>query len=174
MRTASRAGAQIAFGGLLVGDRLFEIVLRHRERLIEFAQARQIAGGQFQHAGGGDQGRFGLQQIGAVDGEQRLALLHVVADLGKQRDDAALIGREHLRRHVLVEIDAADRLLLDREIALFDRLDLDRSKLRIRQIDAVALRRRLVRRLAGLGAGVRGGRVDLGGRSAEQAPSAER
>ena len=75
------------------------------------------------------------QQVGAVDGEQRLAFLHVIADRGKQRDDLALIGRENLRLHVLVEVDAADRLLFDRKFALFDRLDFDGSKLRIRKIE---------------------------------------
>jgi hypothetical protein len=43
---------------------------------------------------------------------------HVIAHLRKQPDDPALIGRENLDRHVLVEIDAADRLLLDRKLAL--------------------------------------------------------
>ena len=81
---------------------------------------------------------LGLQEVGAVDGEQRLALLHVIADGGEQRDDLALIGREDLRLHVLVEVDAADGLLFNRKLAVFDRLDLHRSELGIRQIDAVA------------------------------------
>ena len=55
---------------------------------------------------------FGLDQIGAVDREQGLAFLHVVADLGEQADDPPLIRREHLGRHVLIEIDRADRLRL--------------------------------------------------------------
>ena len=61
--------AQIAFRGLLVGNRLVEIVLRYRKRLIELAKARQIAGGQLQNTRRRDQGRFGLQKVGAVDGE---------------------------------------------------------------------------------------------------------
>ena len=130
---------QIAFGGLLVGGRLLDVVLRHRPRRVEIAQPRQIFAVQLQHARGRDQRRFRLQQIGAVDGEQRLALGDVVADLGKQRDDAALVRREHLDRHVLVEADAADGVFLDREFALLDRLDLDRGELRIRQVDAVLL-----------------------------------
>ena len=55
----------------------------------------------------------------------------------KSADDPSLIGREDLHRHVLVEVDAADRLLLDREVAVFERLDLDGRELRIGQIDAV-------------------------------------
>ena len=54
-RVAARA--QIAFGGLLVRNRLFQIFLRYGERLIQLAKARQIAGGQLQHTGGGDQVR---------------------------------------------------------------------------------------------------------------------
>jgi len=110
---------------LLVGGREFHLFLRDRPRLVELAQARQVPGGELQDAGGGNQCRLGLQQIGAVDGEQGLALSHVIADLGEQGDDPPRIGREHLQRHVLVEIDAADRFLLDRKLALADRLDLD-------------------------------------------------
>ena len=77
-RVARRA--QIAFGGLLVGNRLFQIFLRYGERLVELAKARQIARGQLQHASGGDQVQLGCQQIGAVDREQRLPLLDVVPD----------------------------------------------------------------------------------------------
>jgi hypothetical protein len=97
-------------------------------------EARQVAGGQLQHARRCDQVRLGRQQVGAVDGVQGLALLHVIADLGQQADDPALIGREHLQRHVLIEVDAADGLLLDRKLVLSDRLDLHRSQLRIRQV----------------------------------------
>jgi hypothetical protein len=112
-------------------------VLRHRARRKEIAQPRQIFAVQLQHTRGRDQRRFRLQQIGTVDGEQRLALGDVVADLGEQRDDAALIRREHLDRHVLVEADAADGVFLDREFTLLDRLDFDRGKLGIRQVDAI-------------------------------------
>src|SRR3974377_1344081 len=38
------------------------------------------------------------------------------------RDDPARVGREHLQRHVLVEIDTADGLLLDRKFVFSDRL----------------------------------------------------
>ena len=80
---------------------------------------------------------FGLQEIGAVDREQRLTLLHVVADRAEQGDDAALVRREDLYRHVFVKIDAADRLFLDGKFAFFDRLDLDGAELGIRKVDAV-------------------------------------
>src|SRR4029077_19392969 len=116
-------------------------MLRNRARRKEVAQPGKVLAVQLQDAGGRDQRRLRLQQIGAVDGEQRLAFADVVADLGKQRYDAALIGREPLDRHVLVEADAADGVLLDREFALLDRLDLDRGKLGIRQVDAVRIAR---------------------------------
>jgi hypothetical protein len=45
--------------------------------------------------------------------------------------NATMPFREHLKRHVLVEIDAADRFLLDWKLALADRLDLDRYQLLI-------------------------------------------
>jgi len=128
---------QIAFGGLLVRRRLLHIALRDRLRRVEVAQPRQILGVEIQHAGGRDQGRFGLQKIGAIDGEQRLAFADVITDFGKQRDDAALIRRKDLDRHVLVEVDAADGIFLDGEFALRDRLDLDYGELGIRQVDAV-------------------------------------
>ena len=139
--------AQIALGGLLVRGRLLHVVLRHRACRVETAQAVQILAVEFQYAGSGDQGRLGLQQVGAVDGEQRLAFFHVVAHLGEQRDDPALIGREDLHRHVLIEVDAADRLLLDGKVALLDRCDLDRIELRIGQVHAVGTRTGRARRV---------------------------
>jgi hypothetical protein len=36
-------------------------------------------------------GRFSLQQVGAVDRQQRLALLHIATGTGKQADDSTLI-----------------------------------------------------------------------------------
>ena len=126
---------QRAFGGLLVRGRLLHVFLRYRACLVELAQPGKIPGRELQHPRGGDQGRLCLQEIGAVDREQRLPLLHVIADLAKETDDPALIGGKHLDRHFLIEIDAADRLLLDRKLPLAGRLDLDRSELRIREID---------------------------------------
>ncbi len=130
---------QIAFGGLLIGCRLVEIALRYCQRPVQLAKPRQVAGGKFQHAGCGNQGGLGLQQVRAVDGEQGLAFFDVVPDRGVEGDDATLIGGEHLHRHVLVEVDTADRLLLDWKLPLRDRFDLDVGQLGIRQVDAVAL-----------------------------------
>ena len=93
-------------------------------------QAVEIAVGQFEHAGRRNQGRGRLEEVRAVDGEQGLALLHLVADLGEQPDDPSLIRGEDLGQHFFVEVDAADRGLLDRKIALADRLDLDEFQLR--------------------------------------------
>jgi hypothetical protein len=44
-----------------------------------------------------------------------------------------------LRLHILIEIDAADGLLLDREIAQRDRLDFDGGELGFRQFEIVAV-----------------------------------
>ena len=136
-RTEFAPRAQIAFRGLMIGCRLIDVALRHGERLVQFGEAREIARGQFQYARGGDQGRFRLQQVGAIDGEEGLSFLHVVAERGKEPDDTALVGREHLHGHVLVEIDTADRLFLDREFALLKRHDLHGVELRVRKLDAV-------------------------------------
>ena len=63
------------------------------------------------------------EKIGTVDGEQHLILLDLVADIGNGGDDAALVGREDLRQHVLIEIDVADRLPLDDEGSRSDDAD---------------------------------------------------
>src|ERR1700689_5058548 len=118
-------------------------MLRNSPRRVEILEPRQILIVEIQHPRGGDEARFGLQQIGTGDREKRLAFLDVVTDFGEQRDDASLIRREYLYRHVLIEVDAADRLLLSREIPFRHRLNLDRAELGIRQIDAL-LRGRLV------------------------------
>ena len=55
---------------------------------------------------------------GALDREQDLILLHLIAQVRKGADDAALIRREHRDGRVLVEIDVADGLLLHEELAL--------------------------------------------------------
>ena len=114
--------------------------------------------------------RLSLQQIRAVDCEQRLALLHIVPNRGIKGDDPPLVGREHLRRHVLVEIDAPDRFFLDRERTLCDRLDFDCGELRIRQINTIAIALGRRRPIALLGVGDR--RTKLGMRALTQAPSA--
>jgi hypothetical protein len=61
--------------------------------------------------------------------------LDVIADFGEQTDDPALIGSKYRDCHFLIEIDAADRLLLDRKLALAGRLDSDRSELQVREVD---------------------------------------
>ena len=48
---------------------------------------------------------------------------------------SALIGREHLRQHVLVEVDVADGLALQKEGFLSDFADLDGGHLLFVQID---------------------------------------
>ena len=135
MRTEFARRSQSAFGGLLIGDPLLEIVLRYGKSLVELSQARQVAGGQIHDPCCGNQIRFGRQQIGAVDREQLLTFLDVIADGGEQADDLALIGCKNLRLHVFVEVDAADRLLFDGEDADFDRLDFYGSELRVREIE---------------------------------------
>ncbi len=102
---------------------------------------------------------FGLDEIGALDGEEGLAFGHPVAEIGEEPDDLALVGGEDLDRHVLVEVDAADRLLLDRKGALARRLDLDPFELGVGEAHALivgidrGLELRLRRRgLGGVGA----------------------
>ena len=85
---------------------------------------------------------FSLEQIGTVDRKECLPLLHVITDRRVETDDAALIGREDLDRHVFIEVDAAYRLLLDRKVVQGDRLDFHRLTLTVGQIDTVALGRR--------------------------------
>ena len=107
---------QITLCGLLIGSCLFQIMLRNSPRRVEILKPRQIFIVEIQHSRGSNQAQFSLQQIGTVDREQRLTFLDVVTDFGEQRDDASLIRREYLYRHVFIEVDAADRLLLSREI----------------------------------------------------------
>ncbi len=97
----------------------------------------EILAVQFQHARGRDQSQLRLEQIGAVDGEQRLPFFDVVTDRGEQRNDAALIGRENLDRQFFIEVDTADGLFFDREAALLGRLDFYGVELGVQQIDAV-------------------------------------
>src|ERR1700733_6027061 len=100
---------QITLCGLLIGSCLFQIMLRNSPRRVEILEPRQILIVEIQHPRGSDEARFGLQQIGTCDREKRLAFLDVVSDFGEQRDDASLIRREYLYRHVLIEVDAHDR-----------------------------------------------------------------
>jgi hypothetical protein len=132
---------KVTFCGLLIGNRLLQIVLRNRARLVELLEALQIAGGQIQHAGCGDQVRVGREQVGTVDGEQGLALLDFIADFGEQVHDFALIGREHLDGELFVEVDAAHCHPLDRENMFSDRLDLNRGELLVVELNALGGRR---------------------------------
>ena len=133
-------GPQLAFGGLLVGDRLLEIVLRHR-----LASYRARAGAP--DCGWSVPARLPPRSRStSACSRSGLSMVNSVCPFftssptsAEQRDDPPLIGREDLHRQLLVEIDAADRLLLDRKLALLDRRDLDRGELRIRQIHAVPL-----------------------------------
>ena len=97
--------------------------------LIEFFGARQGFGGQLEHSGRSDQGRFGLTEVRAVYRIELLAFGHFIAEFCKQADDFPLVGRKDLDRHVLVEVDTADRFPLDNESPFSRRLDLDRLNL---------------------------------------------
>jgi hypothetical protein len=97
---------------------------------------RQIAGRQIQYALRGDQVRVGREQVRAVDGEQGLALLHLVADPGEQIDDLALIRGEDLDGHFLVEVDAADGGFFDRKKIVSHAHDLDRGQLLVAEFHA--------------------------------------
>ena len=143
MRTASRAArsapSAVCWSETACSRSFWEIARVSNSDL----QARQVAVGELQDACRRDQGRAGLQQVGAVDGEQELALLDLVADLGEQPDDPSLVGGEDLGQQLLVEIDAADRALLDGKVTLLDRCDLDGFELGLRKLDAVGGRRRI-------------------------------
>ena len=103
MRTASRAARRLPSAVCWSEVAWSTSFCATAARLVEArAAAPEFAWSEFEHAGRGDQGGFGLQQIGAVDGEQRLALLHVIADIEANRAMILpWIGREHLHRHVL-------------------------------------------------------------------------
>ena len=140
---------QRAFGGLLVGNRLVEVLLRggfgREERLLTV----QDAGLHQQDAVRGDQCGLPLQQVRTVDGKERLILFHIVADLGEQPDDASLIIGEDLERHVLVVIDVPNRTLLYLEQMFAGRLDLDRGNQLLREFHGVG-RERFCLRLRGI------------------------
>ena len=102
-----------------IGRRLIDILLRAAAGLQEIERARQRPLLQFEHAGGGQQGRFRLKQIGAVDREQDVAGLDLVADVVERLEDLSRILREHLNQQILVEVDGADGGLQKREVARF-------------------------------------------------------
>jgi hypothetical protein len=101
--------------------------------LEQLVRALQRPRGQLARACRGNQGGFGLHQIGALDIKQRLALGHVVADLGVHVADLALIGSEDLHRAVFIEVDVADRITLVGELVLFHGGHLDVRALRLAQ-----------------------------------------
>ncbi len=115
----------VTLGALLIGHRLVVILLRNALHRIEVLGSGQRPARQPQDTSRGDQGQFGLNKVRAVDREQRLALLDVIAHLGEQGDDPALIVREDLRFHVLVEVNAADGLVLHGKHLAPDRADLE-------------------------------------------------
>jgi hypothetical protein len=84
----------------------------------------------------------------------------LIADGGEQPDDPALVGGEDLNRHFLIEINAADRFLLDRKDIFPGRLDLDGSELRVAQVHAIGRGRSAGsargRQIGFLGVGMRG------------------
>jgi hypothetical protein len=104
---------QRTLGGLLIRDCLLQILLRDALYRRQLLGALQCVCGQIQHPGRGNQCGIRLDQIGTLDGEQRLPALHVVAHHGEQLHDAALVRRKHLGGHVLVEIDVAHGLCLN-------------------------------------------------------------
>ena len=67
----------------MLRGRLLHLLLGDRPGLVETLRPVQAARGQLEHAGGGDEGGFRLDEIGAVDREQALALGDLIADFGK-------------------------------------------------------------------------------------------
>jgi hypothetical protein len=106
-------------------------------RCRQVERAREHALLQFENAGGGEQRRFRLKQIGAVDREQRVARLHFVADVVEGFENFALILREYLNEQILVEVDGADGRFQKREVARDDGSGLQRTRLLVRQIDGL-------------------------------------
>ena len=75
--------------------------------------------------------------------------MHLIAQLGRQLDDAARIWREHLDGHVLVEVDTADRGLFDRKFSKRDWLGLYRGNVPVREFQRLDGEEIGVRRTAG-------------------------
>jgi hypothetical protein len=97
--------------------------------------ARQRPALQLEQAAARQQRRFRLQQVRAVDREQDVAFLDDVADVGEGLHDLPGILREYLHRHVLVEVDGADRGLDRLEAVQLRRCYLDRIELLAGQFD---------------------------------------
>jgi hypothetical protein len=70
-----------------------------------------------------------LHQVGTFDRKEGLAFFHVVADLGEQARDAALVICEDLDSHVFVVIDASAGDPFEPDQMFANRFDLDRCNL---------------------------------------------
>ena len=125
----------VALGRLLIGRGLIDVLLRAAACLQQLLHARQCARLQLQHARGREQAGFRLQQIGAVDGEQRFALPDLVADVEERINDPAGIRREGLHQHVLIEVDRSDGIPGHPKRARFDRTNLKGFGLPLGQFD---------------------------------------
>src|SRR6202789_1653960 len=72
--------------GLLIGDSLLQILLRHALDLVEPPRALQHMRRQIQKSRRRDQIGVRLNEIRGLDRDQRLALFHLIADLGISPD----------------------------------------------------------------------------------------
>ena len=124
------SGLQRALGAHVVGDGLLIVLLRHAFVGIQVLRARQGRRGEICLARSGDERRLRLKQVGAVDGVQRPTPRHVVADVGEGLDDAPRVGREHLHRGVLIEVDGTHRGMLHLEASSLDGREFQCAQLR--------------------------------------------
>mmetsp|Transcript_5519 Transcript_5519/g.13311 ORF Transcript_5519/g.13311 Transcript_5519/m.13311 type:complete len:337 (-) Transcript_5519:3243-4253(-) len=109
-----------AFGGLLVRNVLLQFPLRDALPGGQALGALQRLGAGLQVAGCRDQGGRGLGQIRNLHRIQQLALAHLVTGTCQHPADPALVGREHLDRMVLVEVNHAEGLAPSLEGAALD------------------------------------------------------
>src|SRR6202048_1442078 len=117
-------GLEVAFGSLLVRRRLIEILLGASASLDELRGTRKRSLLQFEDAGACEQRRLRLQKIGAIDREQDIAELDLVAYIERCLDDfPGILGRV-LNQHVLVEVNRADGGLEKCKISQPDGTDL--------------------------------------------------
>ncbi len=73
----------VTFGRLLVGRGLIDILLRAAPRFQKLRHALKRARVQLEHTGARQQSGFRLQQIGAIDGKQDIALLDFIPEIEK-------------------------------------------------------------------------------------------
>ena len=130
----SLMGVQGTGGGLFVRHRLLVILLRHALVFKQDFGAGQGGPGQVQGGGGGNQVAFGIDQIRAVDGVKRLALLHVITQLRCGGDDLSRKGRKNLDGQIFVEIHASDSFLFHGKDIGLKRRDFQRGGLSFGQI----------------------------------------